>query len=279
MATVPAKKQANREGLAASIRAGTTARYWVCLSVLVLAAAGLGAVQQALGVYLRKEAVDLKRELQHFDARKLGPRYARSPLTDRIPAMSEDMIESLGTRQYVQMFIEDRTQDEESPTRLANLFVTYYTGKPDMVPHVPDECYLAGGYDAVSKETREVRVAGVGAPDDEIPVRVLVFRMRQRNPFATTGEERAVLYFFHVNGGYATTRNGVRAMLSNPLERYAYYAKIEITFTDGQRGHATKEEAVQALGPLLERVMPVLLEDHFDLSAFSDAEESSEGMH
>jgi hypothetical protein len=141
-----------------------------------------------------------------------------------------------------------------------------------MVPHVPDECYLAGGYDPRGSENIAVPVAGIAAPGDEVPLRMVRFKAPQHKRLASDDVgEVAVFYFFSVNGGYATGRDGVRVKLSNPLEQYAYYAKIEISFTDDSLLRAAGPDASRrALGPLLEALMPVLYGDHIDLSVFAE---------
>jgi hypothetical protein len=248
-------------------------RFWVCFALLVCSAVGLKTAARGLGWVFRKEAVPLKQPLQFFDARKLAPQYEKNErLTSRLAPMTEDMLETLGTHEYVQIYLTDPQKPAQDPTQVALLFVTYYTGQPDLVPHVPDECWLAGGYDRVSEETLNIPVSGIGAPDNKVPMRVLEFRARRQSQVSGAGPDVAtVAYFFHVNGGYATTRNGVRATMLNPRLRHAYYAKVEVTFLNESSVRAGKPAAVQALGPLLERVMPVLLRDHFDLSNFPDA--------
>lgn len=261
-----------RPPTAATPRSGArpSPRYWVCAVLLVAAAAAVHVVPQTIGWHLQKESVALKNSLRWFDAGKLGPRYARHAQTDRIAPMSEDMIESLGSEEFVQIYIADTTKQPRDPTYLASLFVTYYTGKPDMVPHVPDECYLAGGYDKLGVSTEYVPAAGVGAPDDQLPVRMVRFVAPANRRLAADGtNEVAVLYFFNVNNAFATTRNGVRAILSNPFQRYAYYAKIEVTFTsESMARNAPPDEALAALGPLMEAVLPVLYADHLDIDKF-----------
>jgi hypothetical protein len=279
MTSLPAKDEVSI-GPRVAVRSGavrqgtrrTSLRYWVCLSVLVLAAGGLKTAASWFGWFIRKEAVPLKRPLQQMDVRELGPRYELDKVAmDKMEPMSEDMQESLGTKEYVQLCIKDTQKAADDPTRVALLFVTYYTGRPDMVPHVPDECYLAGGYDKISEATRSVRVPGCGAPNDEVPLRVLEFEGRRNMPFSVGGDAVTVIYFFHVNNRYATTRNGVRASMLNPLQRYAYYAKVEVTFTNGSTVRAGREASVAATGPLLARVLPVLFKDHFDLEKFAPA--------
>jgi len=261
-------------GWAARLVAQTSARYWVGLIVLLAASVGLKYLAGWAGWVLRKEPVPLKLSLHALDGRDWGPRYELNrELTDKIPPLSEDSIDSLGTQEYAQVYVTDRSKSPRDPTRHALLFITYYTGKPDLVPHVPDECYLAGGYRKLSEQTVQLPVAGVGAPDGRVPVRVLEFEAPRRYALGELGGRATVMYFFHVNGGYATTRNEVRASMSNPLLRHAYYAKFEVTFTDGATVRADKEASLAALGPLLERLLPGLLDRHFDLSYFADAGE------
>lgn len=255
--------RATASGAAAPARRGpASARFYTCVLILVVSAAGMQIVAKSLGQYFRKEAVPLKRSLRELDVSLLAPEYR--PHLIQPPAMKEEMVQAIGTEEYVQIRLVDTRCAPEDPACVANVFVTYYTGQPDMVPHVPDECWLAGGYDQVgTPETVQVSVRGVGAPNDEIPVRVLEFRSRQR------GDTPAVAYFFQTNGEYKTTRNGVRFLMANPFERYAYYAKIEVSFTDDPTNPrqalrpAGREEVVAAMGPLLQKLMPVLLKEHF----------------
>jgi hypothetical protein len=268
-ATASAPRPTARARIVAS---SASPRFWVCLGVLVCAAVGLKAAAWKLGVVLRKEALPLKQPLQLFDARKLGPDYELDARTFKIEAMSEDMIETLGTRDYLQIYIADRRKPPDDPARVALLFVTYYTGKPDMVPHEPDMCWQAAGYDKVGAETVKLRVPGIGAPDDELPVRVVQFRAAQQGQFSTGGGDVAtVIYFFHANGHYALTRNDVRETMSNPFQRTAYYMKVEVTFTSAGGSRAAADAALPALGPLLAHVVPVLLNDHLDLQRFASA--------
>jgi len=276
MASLPAN--AEKAASPTTPWARISARFWVCLVVLVLSAIALPLTTSWLGMYLRKEAVPLRNSLRSFDTDKLGPRYVLNrTLTDRIPPMKEDQIESLGTDQYMQVYLTDTNKPRGDSTRVAMLFVTYYTGTPDPVPHVPDECWLASGYEPRGRATEPVSVPGVGAPDDQIPVRVLEFAGgRSRHPGGSGDDVSTVMYFFHANGEYATTRTGVRTLTASLWQPYAYYAKIEVTFTDGESMRAGKTASLNALGPLLERVMPVLLEDHLDLDKFSSARPAAE---
>lgn len=236
-------------------------RYFVCLGLLVLAALSMNALAEYLGATFRKEAVPLKQSLRiPIDRDKLKPEYR--PHLYQPPPISEEVLDSLGTEEYMSAWLVDLGRRANNPARVAELFVTYYTGKPDMVPHAPDECYPAAGWDPLgSPETVAVEVGGVGAPDDEIPVRVLRFRSPR------SGASGAVAYFFYVNGHYVTTRFDVRRILANPFERDAYYAKIELSFSDDPEDRrrarrADRADLLDALEPLLDKVVPILLEDY-----------------
>jgi len=241
-------------------RGPASARFYVCVAILVVSAGGMRMLAEYLGARFRKEALDLKRPLAQLDWDKLAPEY-RTHLI-QAPPLSEEQTEQLGTPQYLHIRLVDTRRTRTERTAVANVFITYYTGQPDMVPHVPDECYLAGGFDAVGQpEVAELGVPGVGAPHDKLPVRIVEFQSRE-------GRERpTVLYFFHCNGEYKTTRDGVRVRLARLGEKYAYYAKIEVNFTEdpvggGRARGAEKAEALAAMGPLLRKLMPVLLADH-----------------
>lgn len=268
----PAGQCAARPAARAGVqRAG--ARFWVCAVLLGASAVATHVLPPLIGVHLRKEAVPLKKPLAMLDVRKLGPRYERHTYTDHVAALSSDTEDSLGTKEYAHVYVADTTKARTDPTRVASLFITYYTGKPDMVPHVPDECYLAVGYDALGSRTEAVTVRGRNGADERVPIRVIRFRAPHNRRSASQTDEVAVLYFFSVNARYATSRDGVRLTLSDPFERFAYYAKIEISFTDDTilRG-ADAEASLAALGPLLEAVLPVLFEEHIDLSKFTPAQ-------
>lgn len=238
-------------------------RMWLSWLLLLTIAIGLG-MSESFGVHLTKGPVPLKRPLSQFSQLSLLPEFELHPRVPRV--IGEDELQTLGTREYVTLRIVDRLKEPTDKTSVAEVFITYYTGKPDMVPHVPDECYLAGGFERIgSPYTQNFEVSGAGAVDDELPIRVIQFRARG----GELGDIRkdldfGIFYFFRTNDGYATTRNEVRLKLSNPFDEYAYYAKIEIRMMDHSLGNlATVEEAEPELPKVLRKLMPILLRDHF----------------
>lgn len=238
-------------------------RFYVCLGLLATTALTMQGLAAALGQYFRKQAAPLLKPLAAADQRRLSPEYTLHPVPPE--PINHEVLETLGTEEYLSWRIVDTRRAKDDPLALAHVFVTYYTGKPDMVPHVPDECYRAGGAVAVgTPRTVKIPAAGVRAPGEQVPVRVVTFQPKQG--LRTTGQPMQIniLYFFHCNGRYVTTRDDVRFAQANLFDRYAYYAKVELNFTDYEgRKSADFDSSVKAAGPLLEKLMPILLEDHF----------------
>ena len=112
------------------------------------------------------------------------------------------------------------------PAAVVRLAVTYYTGLVDTVPHVPERCYVADGYEpAVEPETRQATLGttATGAP------RAVKYRYLQFQDTTGAGRvDREVAYLFHVNGAYESSDVGVRARLANLLQRHGYFAKVEV---------------------------------------------------
>ncbi len=247
-------------------------RWVLCLVILGLAAVAMPLLERALGVRLRKEAVPLRKSLAAFDAQRLGPRYALH--TYQHDRLSTDMVASLGTEEYVQLVLRDTTKEKTDPTYVAHVFVTYYTGKPDMVPHIPDECYAAAGFSPLGASNNQISLATGVLAADSLNVRSVGF---EKLLGAGRRQKMAVLYFFHVNGDTASTRNGLRLRLSNLFQQYAYYSKIEVNYTSEYPFSETadEEQSLAAIGPLLEKLMPVLLQDHFDMAKFTRTDSGS----
>ncbi len=57
------------------------------------------------------------------------------------PPLNDELIANLGTEEYLQWNVVDRTLPPSDPASTCLLFVTYNTGKPDMVPHNPRESF------------------------------------------------------------------------------------------------------------------------------------------
>jgi hypothetical protein len=245
---------------AATPRRANSPRFYICVGILLLAAVSMQSVAALLGGYFRKEAVPLKRPLDALDQAKLLPEY--EPHRIPLKPLSPETVENLGAEQYLQWNLVDQSRDPADPTAVVRLFITYHTGQPDLVPHNPKECYAAGGADYQDETIITVEVARADGETVEIPVSVLEFEPARRA--GTPGQRLVVAYFFYTNGKYVTSRTGVRTATLNLWDRYAYYSKIELSFTDDRFERLpSRDEAIAATRRLLRKLMPILWEDHY----------------
>jgi len=234
--------------------------FLICVFVLALAAGGMSIATKVLDVHLEKEPLPLKQSLDLLDESKLTP--YRVLVKGKIE--NEDVIETLGTQDYIQWQLEDTSVGDDSPVRYFTLFITYYE-KPDNVPHVPEECYVGGGFQKISSEGIEVNIHR--ETGDEIYLaRYLVFAGTNSEFFGRT-EEFPVMYIFNVNGKYASGRNDARMMLNkNLFSKHSYFTKIEWKFFNEKFGgfvYPEKETAISASEKMLNVFLPVLESGHW----------------
>jgi len=257
---------ADRIRAAPATRSPTTPRFYVCVGILVAAAISMQGIARALGTYFQKQAVPLKRPLSALDRNKLRP---YEPHRHQPPPLSDETVENLGTKEYLAWNLRDRTREADAPDAVVRLFVTYYTGKRDPVPHVPEECWAAGGWEQLAGSEARVTVTAADGRPVTIPVTLLEFappgRRGTRGAAAGEGAPRLVVaYFFYANGQYVNSRLGVRRAVANLRDRYAYYSKIELSFHDDGAGRlADREQTLAATSRFLNVLMPVLWQDHY----------------
>lgn len=216
--------------------------------ILALAVAGLRAAVAHFQVVFRKQPVPLRLALDRLDKAAVGPEYE----VVASHALSPELIQELGTDQYVSWRLRAAGKPADDPKNLASLFVTYYTGDPDQVPHVPDVCYLGSGFQTVDDRVLPLGVAVLG---ETVPIRCLSFR---KQAFGSR-QDVVVLYLFNVNGQFRADRDRVRVVLANPLARYAYFSKVELSFV----GSADDEVMVETGLALLRKVLPELARSHW----------------
>jgi hypothetical protein len=226
-------------------------RFVICVVVLSLGAISVQWLS-AGGFRFSKERLDLKLPLEELNQKKIEP--YRLVGSDRI---QKEEVEALGTEEYIRWRLENTSVSRNDPLRFATFFVTYYSGQPDQVPHVPEECFLGGGYQQLGADEKTVHVSEMGA---DVPVRLLTFR---KDSTIAADWAPTVVYCFNVNGRFVSSRNAVRFALSNPFERFGYFSKVEVTF--GRPGEGAKDSQVvlKAAESLLGKVLPVLVRDHW----------------
>ena len=258
-------------------------RRWVAFGVvaalLSVAAVGLNATVAELEVTFQKKPVALREPLAMVPA-ELGDWVQLS--LDR--PLGAEMEEALGTQEYVFRFYADRARvpaervaefesmdapareqagyalQRQYPDGVVRLALTYYTGSVDTVPHIPERCMVAGGFDPVAPET----VAWPVFPDREGEAANLGVRLIQFEQAAETGPSTDVVpmdvaYFFRVNGTYESDPiTGVRVKLQDLTVSHGYFAKVELMTQGRDRGLAadTMARFLTAAMPAIEAVLP-----------------------
>lgn len=226
------------------------APFVIAAAVLGLAAVLAGPVAARLDLHHSKAALPLRKPLGELSETQIAPYRVMQRHT-----LDSEVVSALGTDQYLSWTLEDTSVDANSPVRYCRLFVTYDTGGENLVPHVPDECMLGAGYQpAQAHENRDIVVPKVSTDGTTLPVRVCSFVKTA----VFNREEVSVVYTFFVNGEYTSTRNGVRLLINDPRNKHAFFSKVEASFPA-----AGREQNVQAAGKLFERLLPVLMKEHY----------------
>ena len=255
--------------------------FLVAVVVLGIAAAGLGAATEFLQLHFKKEAVSLTKKLNEG----IPPLVGEWVQVTNDEGLKSEVEEVLGTDQYINRTYVDRRQIEPSlveklkdmgggereqalseiikktPEAVMHLHVAYYTGKADTVAHIPDRCYVADGFEVSNYET-EQRQFGLYPSGKERAASYHYINFEDQ-----TGEGRMtrnVAYLFHVNGHYESDALGVRRSLQNLIEKYGYYAKVELmTQSPSQaemqtpmRERAAKDRSLAAMDDFFAAVLP-----------------------
>ena len=236
--------------------------FLICVAVLCVAAILLAGVKSRKNITIIKKALPLKKSFEQADANGLAP-YR---LVQNIRISNSDIIESLGTEEYLQWIIEDTDVPADSPVRNCLLFVTYYTGNPDQVPHVPEACYTGGGNEVVDKFGLKLLVTTTDQSGEQqkrvIPATGLIFTKKTAEIWESSFKF-PLIYFFNVNGTYAGNRTTTRLALANLTCEYSYFSKVEIKFFGRSGQIPNKEQAINATEKLLSVVLPFLEREHW----------------
>lgn len=234
-----------------------SAPFLACVLILGITAAGLPWATSYMRIALTKEPIPLRSPLARLDKDRLGPYVFRAKQD-----LLDTVVEALGTDQYIYWILEDTTYGPGStdPRRFARLFVTYYTGQPDPVPHTPDVCMLGSGYTVKQAENTTVSVPAL-SDSTTVPVRAVTFEKTG----IFDSDLMTVIYTFHCSGRFAETRESVRLIVNNPVNKYAYYSKVEVIFGTETllARYPSRDESIAATEKLLSYVLPLLVEEHW----------------
>ncbi|MGE5609905.1 MAG: exosortase-associated EpsI family protein [Bacillota bacterium] len=248
------------------------AGFVVAVVLLLVAATGMRLSVKYLKLHIRKEPVPM-----------------RMKFTDAMPAIAGDWVRVADRTQSPEILTELAAQDwlfcsyvnaaalnrsakelakqfatlsfeeqekklaeyqREQPTAVLSLALTYYTGKVDAVDHIPERCYLGGGFEQVGEP--ETKRWSIG--DRAMDVRFLSFERK----IANVPVRRDVAYFFQVNGSYESHSWAVRAALQNLFARYGYYAKVELAAlgNDSEASAEAMRRFLTAALPHVEKALP-----------------------
>jgi hypothetical protein len=239
------------------IRSYLQPAFLICAAVLVLS----GIVMPKP---VKKEPLPLKKSLDLLDEdeKALAP-YKPMKKTE---IQNQEVLENLGTQDYIQWILEDTDAAVDSAVHKCQLFITYYD-LPDRVPHVPEECYTGGGHQRLASDsvTFEINKEGV---TEKIPARYLVFASTSSNYWGMD-TKFPVLYLFNVNEVYANSRDNARfALNKNIFSKYSYFSKVEWKFFNIRLNkpiYPSKEEAIAASQKLLNVILPILEKEHWPI--------------
>lgn len=263
--TPPSSSRVAQAAVDAALGALRNRWFVACVAVLGLLTAGFEIVFRDTAI--RKLPLPLKRELDRLDRRALT---RKDPATGRTISyrmrgqpyqLDTETLNALGTEQYITWPMQAWDDDAGKPTgEIFELSVTYYTGKPDQVPHVPEQCMRGNGFQEVGNRMVTVNLPGLPQKDRSVPVKVVFFDRQ------TSHEQRSqmVMYTFRVNDAWAGDRDGVRWLLGDFFAKYAYFSKVEVTLP--LRPGLPREDVERGLAAgtrFLETVLPVLVRDHW----------------
>jgi hypothetical protein len=234
--------------------------FLICAGVLAITASAMSVAIKLSGIYLKKEPLLLKKPLTQLDSSNLTP----YKVVTKEHIENQDVLETLGTEDYIQWNLEDTSARADSTVRFCSLFITYYA-LPDRVPHVPEECYTGGGFQRISSEVIKLTINKEGG-ERQIGARYLV--LAGTGPDSLAGEVSfPIMYTFSINGEYAAGRGDTRLILNkNLFSKFSYFSKIEWKFYNGKFGRATypnKQEALAASEKLLAVILPVLEKEYW----------------
>ena len=231
----------------------STLSFFACLALLIAFVGHFNSIIRKTGMRPGpKEPVYLRQPLSRLDPKKLAP-YE----TVQAVEISDEVLNQLGTRDYIQWMLRN-TEDRQSATSVMSLFVTYYTDNPGQVVHIPDECYLGSGFNRKGGDLIQIPIQLSPQQTVMVPLHVLKF---QKNSYA--GEEtRVVMYGFHVNGQFAAEGRAVSNIMNDPKTRHGYFSKVEVSFGNGNVS-VPYDDAVAAGKQLLQKVLPILVQDHW----------------
>lgn len=258
----------------------------VSIAMLGASAIGFRAAIETSGANLRKRPINPPGGLG------LPSLPAETETWERLgsdpPPLSAEILESLGTRNYISRnFVKNGTLHTSKPV-VVDLHCAYYTGRVDTVPHIPEQCFVGGGMTLTSRATLVpipldltrfppdptikpelfdeaafgVVRRGRSGPESDSP------GARARMPFGlddlklrvteykdVDGSSVFAGYFFIANGWAVADTLQVRQRAFDLTADYAYYLKVQFT----SRLVDSPEELGEVAADLLNEIFPDIM--------------------
>jgi hypothetical protein len=234
--------------------------------VMLTAALGLQGLLVASGAVLIKGEVPLRQKLFMMPTELKGWKMVYED-----PPLSAEILETLGTRDYVSRVYQDQSAPNGAAGARVRLHVAYYTGAVDTVPHVPDRCFVAGGVRPVRTAGAVLHLQGAGLVEEAdgsvralsrleggtvlIPTAAVPATVFTYTPAERPDQASNVVYFFAANGRFFATPEDVRLSGAALSDRFSYYCKIEV----GVPEEANPEAAVASVKAFLATMLPEVM--------------------
>jgi len=271
--------------------------------MLVICGIGFRATVNALNIYLEKEPVPLRDSLANV-ARTLGEWQSQGK--DHV--LDKATIEELGTDKYLDR--EYVRFDDGTPVVMA-VHVAYYTGLIDAVPHVPDRCFVAGGWTLIGRVRNEPwpvddadwiedpdNLNRYGEPykfdtfrhwvtGEQIEVRMPslepgeTFELRVSElQHAKESEQRLFAgYCFLANNCFTPSPDGVRTFAFDQRDRFSYYCKVQ--FITAAHRNMDRTRFLELSADLMDNLLPEVmrcLPDWVEVTASEHESESAAAL-
>ncbi len=246
-------------------RAFRSRMFTVVAVLLFVSAIGLNGATKWMELTFRKVPVEPARRLDLVAATIGGWRQVSQD-----QPLEADMQEALGTQRYIfrdyvdvsvlgrdtlddwmsKPVLERRQKlarfEQEHPEAVVHFALTYYTGLVDTVAHIPERCYVAGGFEPAASKEEDWPIMAT-----PVPVRYISF---EDVTGFNSSIARNVVYFFNVNGEFTSSNITVRRRLQNLLVRHGFYAKVEAMCLAKDRAKAQR-----TLAAFLTAAMPEVM--------------------
>ncbi|HEY4330813.1 MAG TPA: hypothetical protein VGN88_13815 [Phycisphaerae bacterium] len=219
----------------AAISRRAIVRSIIVATVLATGIASVRGLETALHATFDKPPAPLQKPLPYMHKELGDPVRYVAVGSDEI--LDSEVVETLGTTDYLVRQYRDETLAQQLPGALVNLNLNYYpTGSS--TPHVPEICWAGSGRDEVGGARNIFEVKGVKRHDGstvDLRMKMISFLPPAGDPTAAPSGEPMysnVAYVFQVNGDYVAQTQEVMSRFWKASYKFAYHAKIEVTPID-----------------------------------------------